>query len=48
MSIAIVSTHSNGFNYCDLTLTIPFNINYLFAHSLVWFGLVGLMAYQPL
>ena len=23
----------NGFKYCNLTLTIQFNINYLFVHS---------------
>ena len=31
-SIAIVSTHLNGFKYCYLTLIIPLNINHLFAH----------------
>ena len=32
-SIAIVSTGSNGFNYCYLKLIILFNINHLFSHN---------------
>ena len=32
-SINIVSTQLKGFNYCNLTLIIQFNINYLFADS---------------
>ena len=31
--IAIVSTLLNGFNYCNLTLIISLNINYLLAYS---------------
>ena len=33
ISIAIVSTQLNGFNYCYIILIIPFNINHLFEHS---------------
>ena len=33
ISVAIVSTQLNGFNYYNLTLTILFDINHLFAHS---------------
>ena len=32
-SIAFVAIQLNSFNYCNLTLIILFNINYLFAHS---------------
>ena len=35
MSIAIVSTQLNGFNYWYLTLIFLFNINHLFADSKV-------------
>ena len=31
--IAIVAIQLNGFNDCNQTLTIQFNINNLFAHS---------------
>ena len=33
LSIAIVSTKLNGFNYCDLTLVFFANIDHLFAHK---------------
>ena len=33
ISIAIVPTQLNGFNYCYLTLIFLFNINYLLAES---------------
>ena len=33
MSIAIVSTQLNGFNYCYLTLILLLNINQLFADN---------------
>ena len=32
-SITIISTQLNGFNYCNLTLIILFNINHLFEHN---------------
>ena len=33
MSITIVSSLLNGFDYCDLTRIFLFDINYLLAHS---------------
>ena len=30
---ATVSTYLNGFNFCNVTIVILFNINHLFGHS---------------